>query len=78
MKNIPKKYTYVENKEIKMTRNLGSRSPPKNNKIIIITIITNGIIIIIIIIINSIKAVNVLIKVTTRRVYVTTVGVEKQ
>jgi len=36
------KCTCVENTEVKMTRNLGSRSPPKNNKMIIITIITNS------------------------------------
>jgi uncharacterized membrane protein YvbJ len=74
MKNIPTKCTCVENTEIKMTRNLGSRSPPKNNKIINITIITYSVIIIIIIIISSSsssnKTVNVLIKAT--------VGVEKQ
>ena len=63
-----------------MTRKLGSRSPPKNNEIII-TIITYSIIIIssnnnnnnn-----NNIKAVNVRLKVTMRRVYVTIVGMEK-
>jgi len=73
---MPTKCTCVANTEIKMTRNSGSRSPPKNSKIII-TIITN-----IIIIIsnnnNNIKAVNVRIKVTTRRFYVTIFGVEKQ
>jgi len=76
MRNMPTKCTCVENTEIKMTRNLGSRSPPKNNKIIIVTIITNSIIIIIIIIItiirnnnNNNKAVNLRIKVKTRRVY---------
>jgi hypothetical protein len=78
MKNMPTKCTCVENTEIKMTRNLGSRSPPKNNKIIIITVITNNIIIISSSSSSSNKAVNVLIKVTTRRIYVTTVGVEKQ
>jgi len=77
MKNKPTKCTCVENTEIKMTRKLGSCSPPKNNKIII-TIITNIIIIIIIISNNnSIKAVNVRIKVTRRRVFVTIVGFGK-
>ena len=67
---------YVENTEIQMTSNLGSRSAPKNNKIIIIiTIITNSSIIISS---NSTETVNMRIKVITRHVCVTIVGVEKQ